>query len=78
MKMTISYKNMDDPRTKAIQDVKDYLGDRYQILLDALQGQPANAYAIICSFAGVRGYPVVALYEEVHGEGSFERDWKDI
>ncbi len=54
---------------KAIADIKDYMGEeRYNKvigLFKQMQPIPLEKFHLQMSFAGVQGYPVVAMYDEI-------------
>jgi len=69
---TIDYAGMSpqDAHTKAIQDIKDYMGEeRYTIMTKRLRLEsPPGVGAfmhIYAPFAGVQGYPARAWYDEI-------------
>ena len=54
---------------KAISDIKDYLEtpERFNTLTEHLKKYPKmETFSFICSFAGIQGYPVKALYNYCH------------
>lgn len=81
MKTTIQYKNSPAPRFDAIEDIKDYLdsAERWDTLLAYVRATKSCAQvAITCSFIGIEGFPVIALYELVYGQGTWvEPDFVD-
>lgn len=72
MKYEINYNNISDEQRKrdsAINDIKQYMGDRYGILGDyAMRATKYRYLSYACGFAGIEGYPVVALWEETRQE----------
>lgn len=54
---------------KAIADIKDYMGEeRYAKVVSLFKLHPPIALEVFhlqMSFAGVQGYPVVAMYDEI-------------
>jgi len=55
---------------KAIQDIKDYLGDNWDRLLAVItyaiaDGSKFVGIEFLCSFAGVQGYPIHALCRHI-------------
>lgn len=63
---TISYAGLSkkEQDAKAIQDCKDYLGDRFAILEEVLldkEGHTLRGCEIAMGFAGISGLPVHAL-----------------
>lgn len=76
MHYDICYSHLDhDPiakHNKAIQDIKDYLGeDRFNKLTQCVQNEPEqytfDQFRLAVSFAGIQGYPVRAWYNYVYG-----------
>jgi len=68
----VNYYNLNgqDKRDKAILDIKDYIGKRRFGIVGAI-AMEAHTYMELSfqlSFAGVQGYPVVALWEETRQE----------
>lgn len=71
---TVDYSNLnDDPiskHNKAIQDIKEYIGDdRFETLTEKFkQMSPSlEQFELMVSFAGVQGYPVKAWYNYIYG-----------
>ncbi len=74
MHYTRDYTNSPAKAFDAVQDSKDWLGERWETVLIVLRrANTQEQFRLMCDIAGIRGYPVVALYEHIHGEGS----WKD-
>jgi hypothetical protein len=68
-----SYANSPCPNTDAVEDIKSWLGDKWEIIsshMATLSNQ--NHFAFAASFVGVQGFPVKAWYELYHGEGSWK------
>ena len=71
MKYEINYNELDSQakRDKAIQDMKNYLGNRFGIIGHvAMIADEYRQLSFMASFAGVQGYPVVALWDETRQE----------
>lgn len=71
---TVDYSNLnDDPiakHNKAIEDIKEYLGDdRFKTLTEKFkQMSPSlDQFELMVSFAGVQGYPVKAWFNYCYG-----------
>lgn len=69
MKYEISYSQLPErqlKRDKAIQDIIFYCGDKQFNILQTVAMQATNyrGLSIYCSFTGISGYPVVALWDE--------------
>lgn len=67
----VDYSNL-TPQAKfnrAISDIKDYMGEEHYNKVVSLfkqeQPPPLEVFHMHMSFAGVQGYPVVALYDEI-------------
>lgn len=62
MSYTVSYTAGARADEKAIKDCRDYLGERFHILEQAIKeaGSVDGAF-MSCGFAGIRGYPAHAL-----------------
>lgn len=79
MHNTIDYSKSPAPAFDAVQDVMDWLGpERY----NKLSGQMSlitncGQFALICSFAGIHGFPVKAWYEHYHGQGTWKPEQLD-
>ena len=72
MKATVDYSKSPAKAFDAVQDVKDWFGDRWDqvspMMADIKDPQTFSFYA---NFGGVSGYPVEAWYELYHGQGSW-------
>lgn len=69
MKYEISYNaitNQQIKRTKAIEDIKNYLTAKQLVIIEtiAMDATQYSHLSFACSFAGISGYPVVALWDE--------------
>lgn len=74
MKTTISYANSPAPAFDAVQDIIDYLGEERYNKISPLISYVTNCgqFAMLCSLAGIHGFPVKAWYEHYHGQGSWK------
>jgi hypothetical protein len=83
----IDYGTMQEPEkhNKALQDIKDYLGeDRFEHLTELLRLDKALAtnycrFSWLASFSGIQGYPTMAWHNHCYGyaPGSTEGDTPD-
>jgi len=69
MKTEINYNGQQDEqlkRDRAIQDIADYVSPEAMNILEtiAMTADKYGQLSFLASFAGVRGYPVVALWDE--------------
>ena len=77
MKTTIDYSKSPAPAFDAVEDIKEYLGERYDQIAPLIKAETnRDNFAMACSFAGIHGYPVKAWYEHFHGQGSWPVDGK--
>lgn len=69
----IDYSNLDDvtKHNKAIQDIKNYLGnERFKELTRKFKQEQditLERFGLYCDIAGVRGLPVKAWYNYIYG-----------
>jgi hypothetical protein len=74
MHTEINYSKSPSPKFDAVEDCKDWFGDKWDIVLERLTPiKNCRVFSLACSLAGVQGFPVIALYELINGEGS----WKE-
>lgn len=74
MHHTVNYSKSPAPSFDAVNDIQEWFGDRYERLAEQMRFvTDCELFALLCSFAGVSGFPVKAWYEHFHGQGS----WKD-
>ena len=78
MHMTIDYSKEPAPHHRAIEDIKEWLG---QERWDAISPEMAkitdtDQFMLVASFAGISGFPVRAWYDLYHGEGAFEKAFR--
>ena len=72
MHTTIDYSKSPCPKTDAVNDVKEWLGDRWDKVSELMQTvTEPKQFQLYANFAGVKGFPVRAWYELYHGEGSW-------
>ena len=73
---TISYKDSPCPSVDAIDDIKEWLGqerwDKLYPLFAKIETQ--KAFELYASFVGVQGFPVIAWWELIHGQGSWKTE----
>ena len=72
MSYEISYNHISDEylkRQMAIQDIHNWLGDKFGTLgAIAMLATNYRELSFYARFAGIRGYPVVALWDETREE----------
>ena len=72
MHYEINYNTLDGQikRDKAIEDIKSYVTPKqFNIIGDvAMRAEVYYQLSFVASFAGVQGYPVVALWDETREE----------
>lgn len=77
MKTTIDYTNSPTKAFDAVEDIKEYLGDRYRTCADYMKTvTDVDTFMALCGIAGIEGYPVRAWYDHFHGEGSFKKNFR--
>lgn len=77
MHVTRDYTNSPAKAFDAVQDIKEWLGDRWDILSPEMaKVTDVDEFMILASFAGIRGYPVRAWYDLYHGQGAFEKEFR--
>lgn len=74
MHNTIDYSKSLAKHFDAVEDVKDWFGDRWSTV-SPLMGQIKDPvqFEAWAGFAGVSGFPVEAWYELYHGGGSWAK-----
>ena len=78
MHTTINYNKSSAPSFDACEDIREWLGDKYDIVRDEMaKVTHCGQFALYCSLAGISGFPVKAWYEHFHGEGSWKQDEYD-
>lgn len=63
---------------KALQDTKDWLGeDKLNKIIEIVKGDmyTLSQFRLALSFAGVKGYPVCALYIHIWGQEKFDEEY---
>lgn len=74
MKTTIDYSASPTKAFDAVEDVKDWFGDRYDTVAALMKDvKDCGQFAAYCSFTGVEGFPVRAWYEHFNGQGSWNQ-----
>lgn len=72
MKIRKDYSKSQAPRFDALQDLIDFLGDRWPRCNDHLKSVTSpDQFENWAGFAGVEGAPVEAWYDHIHGEGAW-------
>ena len=70
-----------EKKSRAIADLKTYLGKKYNYLVNTVGKMPPYAprrFEFDCNmFLGIEGYPVGVLYDEIWGEGAWDAAWAD-
>lgn len=75
----IDYSKEAAPHHKAIEDIKEYLGDSYDDLYKHLKNmKDPRSWALGCDIIGIQGFPVKAWYDLAHGEGAYDKAWDKI
>lgn len=80
MKITIDYGKFTLPakREKAVQDVKDYLDDKFDIVVELTAACPSlEQVRFNLAFAGIDGYPSQAMWETYNTQGIAEAKEND-
>jgi hypothetical protein len=69
----IDYSKSPTKAYDAIEDIKEFLGrERFTRITQTLStARNPLHWRLALAFAGVQGYPVVAWYELVHGQGTW-------
>lgn len=75
MHTTIDYSKSPSPQFDAVNDIMEYLGDRYAKVSPAMATiTDCYQFSCYCALAGIKGFPVKAWYEHFHGQGSWNED----
>ncbi len=75
MHTTIDYSKSVTPNFDAVNDVQDYLGEKYPEIARAMSTiTDPYSFSCYCGLAGIQGFPVRAWYEHFHGQGSWNED----
>jgi len=75
MKTTVDYSKSPAPAFDAVEDIKEYLGAKYDVIAeDMAKITSATEFQFYCEFAGIQGFPIKAWYEHFHGQGSWPVD----
>lgn len=76
---TIDYTNRPNKAFDAVEDIKAWLGDRWDAVSFAMKDitNPRH-FGFYADLAGVRGYPVEAWYELYHGQGAWVKAWEGL
>jgi hypothetical protein len=76
----ISYSKSPAPNFDAVQDIIEWLGiERFQHLSKKMmEVKHCGTWRMALSLAGIQGFPVIAWYEHIHGQGSWiEPTWEN-
>ena len=75
MHTTINYSNSQTPSFDAIEDIKDWFGQKKWDELSPMMAKVIDQeqFELYANLGGVQGFPVKAWYELYHGQGS----WRD-
>lgn len=77
MKTTIDYSNSPAKNFDALEDIKEYLGGRYdEIAQEMKKIRRVDHFAFYCDLAGISGFPVQAWYDHFWGEGAYMKAWR--
>lgn len=72
MHVTRDYSKSEAPNWEAVNDVMNWLGDRYSTLAALMRTViDPDEFALCCELLGFSGKPVQAWYDHFHGEGNF-------
>lgn len=71
---TIDYSNRAAPAFDAVEDIKGWLGQETfdKVSPEMAKVKHCGEFTLLCSIAGIQGFPVKAWYELYHGQGSWK------
>jgi hypothetical protein len=73
MHYTIDYSKSPAKAFDAVEDIKEYLGDRYDSIAELVsEVSDCDRFRNYCGLAGISGFPVKAWYEHFHGQNSYK------
>ena len=73
MYYTIDYSKSPAKAFDAVEDIKEYLVDRYDHMVELIENvSDCERFAFYCSMMGISGFPVKAWYEHFHGQNSYK------
>jgi hypothetical protein len=76
MKLTKNYSKSPAKAFDAVEDVKSWIGGRWDTVSDLMRQVPeVHIFSIYAEMQGVQGYPVQAWYELYFGQGSWDKAW---
>jgi len=79
MKQVIDYSKSPAKAFDAVEDIRNYLGDRYDTIANHVKTiKSPRIFGFACSFTGIEGYPVRAWYDHFHGQGAYDRAWDEL
>lgn len=74
MHTTVDYGKSPAPSFDAVEDIKNYLGDRYDKMAEIMKSLHKSDFEAGCEmFLGISGFPVQAWYDHFHGQGAWEK-----
>lgn len=77
MKTTIDYKKSIAPKFDAVEDIRQHLGDRYDMVSKYMKTvTDVDQFAAACSISGIEGFPVIAWYDHFYGEGAYVKAYR--
>ena len=78
MHATIDYSKSPAPNFDAVNDIIEWLGqERYdRVSPEMAKITDTDQFMMLCSLAGIKGFPVRAWYDHFHGQGAFEKAFK--
>jgi len=76
----IDFSKSPAPKHDAVEEIKKWLGNAKYNELSPQMAAVTNPrqFSFYCMLAGIQGFPVSAWYELYHGEGSWEKAWKEL
>ena len=70
---TIDYSKSPAKAFDEVEDIKEYLGDRYDHMVELIENvSDCERFTFYCSMMGISGFPVKAWYEHFHGQNSYK------
>jgi len=79
MKTTIDYTNSPAANFDAVEDIKNWFGNKYDTMAAEFKKlRDVRHFTFYCNFAGVKGFPVQAWYDHFFGQGKYNAAWDSI
>jgi hypothetical protein len=77
MHATIDYSKSPAPAFDAVEDIKSWLGQAKWNQVHPMLSEISNVrmFEAYANLAGIQGFPIVAWWESIHGEGSWDKAW---